>query len=149
MGSDVKQDDFQLWSAPCQWRAYMQTGYAFIRFAGTGDQGGGTYNGTYAGGVKHGNTTWNKPVDCPDDTIYGLRMDDMRWYELEKMQVLKDDGLTMRLIPDFAGTIGGAYKAGLVYYIGGSGDIGCQDPRKHFSIINLSTTNQATRILAL
>ncbi len=144
IGTDKNwKNNFTIWTSPCQYQSYKQLGYSLIRFSGPGS----TMDGTFKD-IAHAGLDWEEIVDLPDDELYGLRMESINWYELDAMSILKEDSLTLRYVPAFSSAGAGSFKSELVYYIGGSGDIGCGDPRWNFKIDNLSTTNLPTGMAA-
>jgi len=146
MGTDLQKKSFEIWSAPAERYRYNSIGYSFLRSV-VGSTS--SFNGTYPNAPKHGVCEWNEAVDIPDDRVYGLTMDSLNVFELEKLGVIDPDSQTMRLIPAFDNTGSGTYKSAVQVIMGWAGDIGSVDPRPNWVIKNCGTTNLPTRMASL
>lgn len=146
MGTDLKKKSFEIWSAPSEAFRYNSIGYSFLRSVVGGTK---SFNGTYPEAPKHGVCDWNEAVDIPDDRVYGLTMDSLNIFELEKLGVIDPDSQTMRLIPAFDNTGQGTFKSAVQVIMGWAGDIGSVDPRPNWVITNCGITNIPTRMASL
>lgn len=131
---------FFILSNPGQCDAYRNLGYDLRRITdneGTLDLGVG-YQRMSFNGIE-----WLADTDCPGDTMYFLRSDTIKRYELYPLKMLEFGGQTLMPVPGFTSG-SGAYYDRFTFYMGAMFDYGSTEPNANAKIVNLSTTNLPT-----
>lgn len=133
------QKGINAWMSWAQHDALLRLGQNLKRFAGTDSKFDGSFQS-----FGFGNVIISKAVDCDEDRIYFVNMDDLFCLEEKPFGVYDDDGNQLRMK---AGTAG----VGSTSFTGAMGvayQLACMQPRKHSLIKRAAITSLPTQVVA-